>query len=135
MKLFLFSICLLSGGVILAQGGEPEHVKIGIDTTSEVRCFPHIDRFYEGEIPISYLGDPEGIQASNGLRVISFCISYAAGNTNKTVPVKGNRIPEEIVREIYANSLGEMVFITNIVTLTDENKRIDLMPMHLVPVK
>ena len=129
----LFSLALL-----VAFGGssqEIEHVKLGVDTTVTANFFPHIDRFYEGEIPVSYLGDPRGIQVVEGLKVISFSISYPYGNLNKVVPVKGNRIPEDIITDIFRNSLGEMIFITNIVTLSDENKKLHIVPMSLIPIK
>lgn len=134
MKPWLFNVLIFAAFPALGQE-EPEHVKIGIDTTAEVNYFPHIGPFYEGEIPVIYLSDPDGIQAGTDLLVISYSISYPYGNQNKIVPVKGNRIPEEIIRDIFANSLGEMIFITNIVTLNDKGKRVDLVPMTLIPVK
>ncbi len=137
MKPFLFSISILFAAFQgISQVEEPEHVKIGVDTTAvEISYFPHIDKFYEGEIPVEYLSDPKGIQVTEGWKVISFSISYPYGNQNKVVPVRGNTIPTDIIKDIYANSLGEMIFITNIVTLNEENRRVHLVPMSLVPVK
>lgn len=134
MKLLLFSILVSCALPLTAQ--ETEHVRIGKDTVGVVMSFfPHIDKFYEGEIPVEYLGDSDGIQVVEGWKVISFSISYPFGNQNKVVPVKGNTIPAEIIRDIYVNSLGEMIFITNIVILNAENRRMHLVPMTLVPVR
>lgn len=134
MKRYLFSFAFLSAFCGFSQE-KIEHVKLVADSVVETNYFPHIDRFYEGEIPIAYLGDAEGIQVAGGWKVISFSISYPYGNQNKVVPVKGNLIPEYIIKDIYANSMGEMIFITNIVALNEKKNALHLVPMHLTPVK
>jgi hypothetical protein len=135
MKLFLFSFLLLNNLVVLAQPEEIEHVKIGLDSSDVENLFPHIDHIYDGEILISQLGDLEGIQTAKNYKVLSFVISYPHGEKNLSVDIKGNVIPKEIIEDIYKYAIGEMIFITNIVT-EDINKHIfELVPMNLIPIE
>lgn len=135
MKLFLFSFVLLNNLILVAQPEEIEHIRIGMDFTHLENLFPHINEYYEGEIPIAQLGDIEGIQTDENYKVLSFLINYPHGEKNLTVEVKGNVIPKEVIEDIYQFALGEMIFITNIVT-EDESKNIfELAPMNLIPVE
>jgi hypothetical protein len=135
MKLFLFSFLLLNNLVVLAQPEEIEHVKIGLDSSDVENLFPHIDHIYDGEILISQLGDLEGIQTAKNYKVLSFVISYPHGEKNLSVDIKGNVIPKEIIEDIYKYAIGEMIFITNIVT-EDINKHIfELVPMNLISIE
>ncbi len=135
MKLFLFSFLLLNNLVVLAQPEEIEHVKIGLDSSDVENLFPHIDHIYDGEILISQLGDLEGIQTAKNYKILSFVISYPHGEKNLSVDIKGNVIPKEIIEDIYKYAIGEMIFITNIVT-EDINKHIfELVPMNLIPIE
>ncbi len=135
MKLFLFSVLFLNNLFLIAQPEEIEHIKIGMDSTQQENLFPHINEYYEGEIPIAQLGDIEGIQTAKNYKILSFVINYPHGEKNLTVEVKGNIIPKEVIEDIYQYALGEMIFITNIVT-EDENKNIfELIPMSLIPIE
>ena len=135
MKLFLFSFLLFNNLVVLAQPEEIEHVKIGLDSSDVENLFPHIDHIYDGEILISQLGDLEGIQTAKNYKILSFVISYPHGEKNLSVDIKGNVIPKEIIEDIYKYAIGEMIFITNIVT-EDINKHIfELVPMNLIPIE
>ncbi len=135
MKLFLFSFLMLNNLFLVAQPEKIEHVKIGLDSTQQENLFPHINQYYEGEIPIAQLGDMEGIQTAENYKIQSFIINYAHGEKNVSVEVKGNIIPKEVIEDIYKFALGEMVFITKIVT-EDENKNIfELIPMNLIPIE
>jgi hypothetical protein len=135
MKLFLFSIILFNSIEIIAQPEEIEHIKIGVDTTQEVLLFPHIENYYDGEIPISVLGSLDGIQAAENYKIISFVISYPRGEKNIAITIQGNVIPKNVIEDIYKYSMGDMIFITNIVT-EDENKILfDLVPMNLIPIE
>lgn len=135
MKLFLFSFLLLNNLVLVAQPEEIEHVKIGLDSSDVENLFPHIDHIYDGEILISQLGDLEGIQTAKNYKILSFVISYPHGEKNLSVDIKGNVIPKEIIEDIYKYAIGEMIFITNIVT-EDINKHIfELVPMNLIPIE
>ena len=135
MKLFLFSFILLNTYFLIAQAEKIEHIKIGLDTTQKENLFPHINQIYDGEIPIAQLGDLEGIQTAENYKIISFEISYPHGDKNLAVSVAGNVIPKEVIEDIYKYSMGEMIFITNIVT-EDTNRNIfEIVPMNLIPVE
>ena len=135
MKLFLFSFILLNTYFLIAQAEKIEHIKIGLDSTQKENLFPHINQIYEGEIPIAQLGDLEGIQTAVNYKIISFVISYPHGEKNLAVSIAGNVIPKEVIEDIYKYSMGEMIFITNIVT-EDTNKNIfEITPMNLIPVE
>jgi hypothetical protein len=135
MKLFLFSFILLNNYLLIAQYENVEHIKIGGDSTQQENLFPHINQIYEGEIPIAQLGDLEGIQTAKSYKIVSFIISYPQQEKNASVNIQGNVIPKEIIEDIYKYALGEMIFITNIVT-EDTNKNIfEITPMNLIPVE
>ena len=120
--------------VVPCLSQEIEHVKVG-GRQEETTFFPHIGRYYEGEIPVSVLGDPEGIQVGKGWEVVSFCISYPCESLNKTTVVTDFLIPERIIRDIIANSLGQMIFITNIVARDAYGNTANPIPMNLIPVR
>lgn len=135
MKLFLFSFILLNNFLLIAQYENVEHIKIGGDSTQQENLFPHINQIYDGEIPIAQLGDLEGIQTAKNYKIISFVISYPHGEKNSEVSIAGNVIPKEVIEDIYKYSIGEMIFITNIVT-EDANRNIfEVVPMSLIPVE
>jgi|GEM_PF-2782946 len=128
--LLLFSLLLVKSS--LSQ--EIEHIKVGKEAES-IALFPHIGSYYQGEIPISVFDNPAGIQVGKGWDVISFSISYSSENQDKTSKVKGYAIPQQIVRDIFANSLGQMVFITNIVAVDTKGNHVNIIPMNLIPVR
>jgi hypothetical protein len=135
MKLFLFSFLLLHNLLVVAQPEEIEHVKIGLDSSKVENLFPHIDHIYDGEILISQLGDLAGIQTAKNYKILSFVISYPHGEKNLSVDIKGNVIPKDVIEDIYKYAIGEMIFITNIVT-EDINKHVfELVPMNLIPIE
>jgi hypothetical protein len=135
MKLFLFSFLLLHNLLLVAQPEGIEHVKIGLDSSKVENLFPHIDHIYDGEILISQLGDLAGIQTAKNYKILSFVISYPHGEKNLSVDIKGNVIPKDVIEDIYKYAIGEMIFITNIVT-EDINKHVfELVPMNLIPIE
>jgi hypothetical protein len=135
MKLFLFSFLLLHNLLVVAQPKGIEHVKIGLDSSKVENLFPHIDHIYDGEILISQLGDLAGIQTAKNYKILSFVISYPHGEKNLSVDIKGNVIPKDVIEDIYKYAIGEMIFITNIVT-EDINKHVfELVPMNLIPIE
>jgi hypothetical protein len=135
MKLFLFSFILLNNYFSFAQPEKIEHIKIGLDSTQQENLFPHINEIYEGEIQIAQLGDLEGIQTAKNYKIVSFVISFPHGESNIAVNIEGNVIPKEIIEDIYKYSIGEMIFITNILT-EDINKNIfEIVPMNLIPIE
>jgi hypothetical protein len=135
MKLFLFSFLLLHNLLVVAQAEGIEHVKIGLDSSKVENLFPHIDHIYDGEILISQLGDLAGIQTAKNYKILSFVISYPHGEKNLSVDIKGNVIPKDVIEDIYKYAIGEMIFITNIVT-EDINKHVfELVPMNLIPIE
>lgn len=123
MKMWMLS--LLVAGNTFAQPVETVRIK-----RDPAAVFPHVDKYYDGEIPVDLLGDPKGIQAGPDCHVVSFTISYSI----EKIVVPGNQIPRHIVRDIYRSSLGEMIFITDIKALDEKGEIIYLMPMHLIPV-
>ncbi len=126
---------MLNNYLLFAQPEKIEHIKIGLDSTQQENLFPHINQIYEGEIPIAQLGDLEGIQTAKSYKIVSFIISYPQREKNASVNIQGNVIPKEIIEDIYKYALGEMIFITNIVT-EDTNKNIfEITPMNLIPVE
>jgi hypothetical protein len=135
MKLFLFSFILLNNWLLIAQTEKIEHIKIGVDTTQQENLFPHINQIYDGEISITELGNLEGIQTAENYKIVSFVISYPLGEKNLAVNIKGNIIPKEIIEDIYKYALGEMIFITNIVTEDVEGNIFEIVPMNLIPVE
>jgi hypothetical protein len=126
---------LLHNLLVVAQPEGIEHVKIGLDSSKVENLFPHIDHVYDGEILISQLGDLAGIQTAKNYKILSFVISYPHGEKNLSVDIKGNVIPKDVIEDIYKYAIGEMIFITNIVT-EDINKHVfELVPMNLIPIE
>jgi len=135
MKLFLFSFILLNNYLLIAQPDKIEHIKIGLDSTQQENLFPHINQIYEGEIKIAQLGDLEGIQTAKNYKIVSFLISYPHGEKNLAVNIQGNVIPKEIIEDIYKYSMGEMIFITNILTEDIDKNVFEIVPMNLIPIE
>ncbi len=135
MKLYLFSFILLNHCYLIAQPEKIEHIKIGIDSTQQENLFPHINQIYDGEILITELGDLEGIQTAENYKIVSFVISYPHGEKNLAVDVKGNVIPKNVIADIYKYSMGEMIFITKILTVDTNNNIFEIVPMNLIPVE
>lgn len=135
MKQFLFSFILLNNCLLIAQPEKIEHVKIVVDTAQQENLFPHINQVYEGEISIAELGDLEGLQTAENYKILSFIISYPHGEKNLSVDVKGNVIPKEIIEDIYKYAMGEMIFITDIVTQDRDKNVFLIVPMSLIPVE
>jgi hypothetical protein len=125
MKIWMLS--LLLAGPAFTQPTGVETVRIARDNAS---VFPHIGKYYDGEIPVTVLGDPKGIEGGADCYVVSFTISYA----NQKVSVPGRNIPRHILQDIYKSCLHEMIFITDIKALDENGTIIYLMPMHLIPV-
>lgn len=126
---------MLNNWYVGAQPEKIEHVKIGVDSSKQENLFPHINQIYEGEILITELGDLEGLQTAKNYKILSFVISYPLGEKNLAVNVKGNVIPQEIIEDIYKYALGEMIFITKIVTEDIDKNIFEIVPMNLIPVE
>lgn len=123
MKMWMLS--LLLAGNTFAQPVETVHIK-----RDPAAAFPHVGKYYDGEIPVDLLGDPKGIQAGPDCHVVSFTISYS----NEKIAVTGYQIPKYILQDIYRSALREMIFITDIKAVDENGQIIYLMPMHLIPV-
>lgn len=132
-RTLLLSLLLFTSGVIFSQEAEIEHVKIAKDSLKSNNFFPHIDHYYEGEIPIQYLGYPHTISVGKDCSISSFSISFPSQPA--PVLVRGNTIPDDVVYQISKQCLGQMIFITNIVAFDKNNEMIHVKPMTLVPIK
>lgn len=75
---------------------------------------PHIAGNYYGEISVSSFCGNEGIQTNEGTPISSFKIQYASGNSEKTIKVQGNKIPNEVCEYFKSGVESQMVFITDI---------------------
>lgn len=133
MKKLLLSTLLLPSFVSFGQGEPVQHVRIAKEASKQTNFFPHIENYYDGEIPIAYLGYPYSISIGKGCAIASFLIAYPSSPT--PVLVKGNTIPDDIIYQISKQCLGQMIFITEIVAFDSDNNLINVKPMTLIPIK
>lgn len=84
------------------------------EITKPKNTMPHIAGYYYGEISLSSFCGNDGIQTNEGTPISSFKIQYASGNSEKTLKVSGNKIPDEVCEYFKSGAESQMVFITDI---------------------
>lgn len=132
-KILLLNLLLFNSDVLLSQNEQIEHVKIAKDSLKPNNFFPHIEHYYDGEIPIQFLGYPHTISIGKDCTISSFSISFPSQPA--PVLVKGNMIPDDVVYQISKQCLGQMIFITNIIAFDTKNELINVKPMTLIPIR
>jgi hypothetical protein len=102
------------------SGDEPKDEYTEVDLRSSEAepstksVLPHIGGNYYGAISIDKFCSEEGIRTNDGRPIASFKIQYASGNTDKSILVKGNRIPTEVCEYFRSGVEDQMVFITDV---------------------
>ena len=135
MRLFLFNLFIFECFLGFTFSQQIEHVRIGQDTLVSENLFPHINQYYEGEIPIVQLGDLEGIQTAKNYKVNSFVVSYPKGEKNISIKVEGNVFSKDLIEDIYKFGLGQMIFITDILVEDENKKTFKAVSMNLIPIE
>jgi hypothetical protein len=81
---------------------------------------PTISGQSQGTLKASQLCALDGIEMDQETKVTSFHILYSVGLREKVVSVKGNKIPDEVCKDLELSGYEQMVFITEIRGLNNE---------------
>ena len=103
--------------LVKVESNEPESsVEINKvpETKNHRNIMPHIAGNYYGEISVSSFCSNEGIKTNEGTPISSFKIQYVSGNSEKSINVEGNKIPDEVCEYFKSGVESQMVFITDI---------------------
>lgn len=95
-------------------------LEIPLKETSIMSNLPNISGYFMGDIPIDILCSSDGIQISNN-EVDSFKLHYSKGNSDKIITIQGNKIPETVCSEITKNGVDQMLFITEIKSVSKKS--------------
>jgi len=75
---------------------------------------PNISGASQGTLRASQLCGSEGITMDEETNITTFQVLYTVGLREKVVRVKGNKIPEEVCKDLERSGFEQMVFITEI---------------------
>ena len=94
--------------------------------------FPHIEGYFNGDIPVSILSSEKGIQLNEDIKVVAFDIHYESLNGTETAAIVGNTIPKQVIDKIKRYNMGYMVFITDIKGVDRNGKVLSLPSMNFI---
>lgn len=91
---------------------------------------PSISGVYNGDISWENFKNGE-VFVGEGLNVRQFSIQYTTRLGDKTISVKGSRIPDDIVSELENLGLNQTIFITNVIAGDDTGELMRFVSMDL----
>ena len=97
-----------------------EDVKPEISESKSKAIVPNIAGKSQGNIKASQLCSEAGVEMDSDTKITSFHIFYSVGLRERVVSVKGSRVPEEVCKELEKSGYEQMVFITEIKGLRED---------------
>ncbi len=94
--------------------------------------FPHIEGYFNGEIPVSVLGSDKGIQLNDDIKVVAFDIHYESLTGPETASIVGNKVPAKVLEKIGKYNIGYMVFITDLKGVDRQGKVLSLPSLNFI---
>jgi hypothetical protein len=85
-----------------------------VSVTKPSAMIPTISGQSQGTLKASQLCSLTGIEMGQEIKISSFHILYSVGLREKMVSVKGEKIPEEVCKDLELSGYEQMVFITDI---------------------
>jgi len=104
-----------------------------LERAKKINFLPSINGTFNGEIELSKIRN-QPLIVSSSFDITSFEIFYSSNRGDKSQKVEGNTIPADILNEIEATGIDQMIFITGIQALDEHNEKATLTSMNLVVV-
>lgn len=96
---------------------------------------PSIGGVSNGRISITKFEQAEKIDICEEFQIVSYSIQYFDGRSDLSVQINSDKIPNAIAKDIVANNLDQMIFITGIKGIDAMGKIKNLPSMNLKLVK
>lgn len=81
---------------------------------------PSINGVTSGKLSAFSLSNATEIEISEEYKIVSYKVQYFNGSSDLTLQISGSKIPENILDEIIAYNIGQMVFFTEIKGMTKD---------------
>ncbi len=104
--------------------------KVDVKKKAVRNSLPSISGVYNGDISWENFKNGE-VFVGEGLDVRQFSIQYTTRLGDKTISVKGSRIPDEIVSELENLGLNQTIFITNVIAGDETGELMRFVSMDL----